>query len=92
MAELQKDWGNGTKLNVTYTGTGNGTAVYSSPINESIDKEVTLTLAGTGEYSNVKKTQKVIQTGKREVFNAADGPFILADGTTFNVLKPGMTP
>lgn len=92
MSVLQKDWGDGSKLNVTYTGSGNGTAVHTSPINESIDREVTLTLSGTGNFTNVKKTYKTIQAGKREVFNASDGAFKLSDGSTFNVLKTGMTP
>lgn len=51
--------------------------------NEGIDREKTVRSVCGG----VQSTTKVVQFGKREIFKASDGDFILSDGSTFNVLK-----
>lgn len=80
MATLVKPWNDGGNLTVTYTGSGDGTAVFSSDQNEGIDREMTVTFKGAGQ-----EIERVVrQEGLREIFNEE---FVLADGGTFNVLK-----
>lgn len=85
MAELIKQWDDGENLTVTYTGSGNGQAVFTSDTNESIDKEMSVSLIDASR--NIVVDIVVQQEGLREVFMASDGDFILADGGTFNVMK-----
>lgn len=73
-------------INVDFTGNRNGKATFSSPVNESIDREQTITFKTT-DGSNKTVTRVIRQMGKREIFNCTDGPFMVAEGT-FNVLKP----
>lgn len=80
MAELKKRWNDGGSLTVTYEGSGDGSAVFSSEQNEGIDREMSVTFKGAGQ--EIERTVK--QEGLREIFNEG---FILADGGTFNVLK-----
>ena len=80
MAELKKQWNDGTSLTATYDGSGDGSAVFSSDVNEGIDREMTVTFKGAGQEID----RVVKQEGLREIFNEG---FILADGGTFNVLK-----
>ena len=40
--ELKKTWNNGGSLTATYEGSGNGTAVFSSDINEGIDRQMSV--------------------------------------------------
>ena len=82
MAELIKHWNDGRELLVTYTGDKDGSAVFSSDDNESLDVEVDVNFRA----GDVVKTRTVRQEGLREVFNCAEGPFRCAEGT-FNVLK-----
>ena len=83
MAELKKQWIDGGSLTATYDGSGDGSAIFSSDVNEGIDREMTVTFVGAGQ-----EIERVVrQEGLREVFSCADGDFILADGGTFNVLK-----
>lgn len=84
MAELLKPWASGGNLSVTYEGSGDGAAVFSSDTNEGLDREMAVRFVGDG----LVVERIVRQEGLREVFNAADGSFILADGSTLNVLKP----
>lgn len=80
MATLVKPWNDGGNLSVTYEGSGDGSAVFSSDQNEGIDREMTVTFKGAGQ-----EIERVVrQEGLREIFNEE---FILADGGTFNVLK-----
>ena len=79
MAELIKPWNDGGSLSVTYDGSGDGEAIFSSTTNEGIDREMPVTFKGGGMA--IERT--VSQKGMREIFNG----FILADGGTFNVLK-----
>lgn len=88
MATIVKQWSNGGALTIDYTGEGDGTAVFTSDINEGVDRETTVKfLVATGE---VRVERKVKQEGKREVFGCTDGVFMLAEGETFNVLKNGL--
>ena len=80
MATLVKPWNDGGSLTVTYDGSGDGSAVFSSDQNEGIDREMTVTFKGAGQ--EIERVVK--QEGLREIFNEE---FILADGGTFNVLK-----
>ena len=82
MAELIKPWNDGGNLSVTYEGSGDGSAVFSSDTNEGIDREITVTFKGAGQ--EIERIVK--QEGLREIFEEG---FILADGGTFNVLKVG---
>ena len=84
MAELVKQWEDGGVLSVTYEGDGDGSAVFASETNEGIDRELSVTFKG----GNASVEKVVRQIGMREIF----GDFILADGGTFNVLKPEFVP
>ncbi len=86
MAELIKRWNDGESFTVAYDGDRDGSAVVTSSVNEGIDREQTITVQTTNS-SPKSETVKVTQVGLREIFNASDGEFILADGGTFNVLK-----
>lgn len=68
----------------TYNGSGDGTIAFSSDVaNEGIDRSQEVQVA----TDNLSVSVTVSQLGLREMFNASDGEFILADGGTFNVLK-----
>lgn len=80
MATLVKPWNDGGNLSVTYDGSGDGSAVFTSDTNEGIDREMSVFFKGAGQ--SIERVVK--QKGLREIFNE---DFILADGGTFNVLK-----
>lgn len=80
MAELVKPWNDGGSLTVAYEGSGDGDSVFSSDVNEGIDREMMVIFKGGG----MEEVRKVAQVGLREIFEEG---FILADGGTFNVLK-----
>lgn len=82
MGELVKKWNDGGSLSVAYDGDGDGTAVFSSDANEGLDREVSVTF----KAASLTIDAIARQAGRREVFSASDGGFILSDGT-FNVLK-----
>ena len=86
MATLVKPWDEGGSLTVTYTGDGDGSAVFTSDANEGIDREMIVTFKGAGQ--EIERT--VRQEGKRLRFRCKDGLFLLKDGGTFNVLKDGL--
>ena len=85
MKSVIKQWNDGGSLTATYEGSGDGSAVFTSDINEGIDREMSVTFKGGG----ITVERVVRQEGMREVFNAADGAFLTADGGTINVLKDG---
>lgn len=85
MAESQKQWNDGEFLTVAYDGDRDGSAIFTSEENESIDREMSVSFVDKSRSVIVERTVK--QIGLREVFNASDGAFVLADGGTFNVLK-----
>lgn len=84
--ELKKQWNDGGSLSVSYDGDRDGSAVFSSDVNEGIDREMSVVFKG-GEIS-VERTVK--QEGKRLRFRCKDGLFLLKNGGTFNVLKDGL--
>lgn len=84
MAEKELLWNDGRTISVTYDGDGDGSATFSSNTNEGIDQEREVTFKVN---DSVKEVRTIKQEGLREIFNASDGDFVLADGGTFNVLK-----
>lgn len=83
--ELVKPWNDGGSLSVSYDGDRDGTAVFTSDVNDGIDREMVVSFVDASR--NVQVDRTVVQTGRREVFSASDGEFVLSDGGTFNVLK-----
>lgn len=86
--ETKIKWNDGEgHITTAYTGEGNDSVAVSSDVNEGIDRTQNITVKTT--KGNLPKTQTVTvtQLGMREIFNASDNAFILADGSTFNVLK-----
>lgn len=85
MNNLIKPWIDGGSLTVSYDGDRDGSAVFSSDVAEGLDREMSVSFVDKSRSVVVER--KVVQTGMREVFNAADGEFLTADGETFNILK-----
>lgn len=86
MAELRKQWNDGGSLTATYEGSGDGSAVFTSDVNEGIDREMGITFSG----GDITVERKVSQVGLRQRFITADGKvFCVADGGRFAVLKAG---
>lgn len=85
MAELRKQWQDGELLTATYEGSGNGSAVFSSEVNESIDRELSVAFV-SGDRAIVVE-RKVRQIGLREILRASDGVLYASEGDTLNVLK-----
>ena len=84
MAELVKQWDNGGSLSVTYEGSGDGSAVFSSDTNEGIDREMSVFFKGAGETIE----RKVTQEGMRQPIGlVGGGVFRIANGGRFGVLK-----
>ena len=89
MAELVKQWDNGGSLSVTYEGDGDGSAVFSSDINEGIDREMSVRFNGGGESIE----RKVTQEGMRQpIALKGGGVFRIANGGRFGVLKGVVEP
>lgn len=86
MAELTKNWDDAGSLTVAYEGSGDGSAVFSSDTAEGLDRSMVVSFVDKARTVVVERTVK--QTGLRERFMASDGGFLIADGGTFNVLKP----
>ena len=85
MAELVRPWNDGGSLSVTYNGSGDGEAAFTSDVNEGIDREMSVIFADIAR--SVMTERKIMQIGRREIFN---DDFVLSDGGTFNVLKDGL--
>lgn len=85
MAKLVKPWNDGGSLSATYNGSGDGEAIFTSDVNEGIDREMSVIFADTAR--SVMTERVVMQIGRREIFN---DDFVLSDGGTFNVLKDGL--
>ena len=84
MAELVKPWKDGGSLTVTYTGDGDGSAVFTSDANEGIDREMTVAFVGAGQ--TIERLVK--QEGLREPIVTSDNlMFCDKDGIPFAVLK-----
>ena len=88
MATTTKQWEDGTSLTATYEGSGDGSAVFTSDLNEGIDREMDVTFIDTSRKVSVTRTVK--QIGLREEFTGYDEIFITADGGTFNSIKDGL--
>lgn len=75
-----------TKEGITLTGSGKGNSIVtvSAISNEGLDKEVTFRVS---VYKELYRDVTIKHLGRREVFNARDGDFILKDSDTFNVIK-----
>ena len=86
MAELVKQWDNGGSLSVTYEGSGDGSAVFSSDTNEGIDREMTVFFKGGGESIERKVTQEGL---RQPIALKGGGVFRVAGGGRFGVLKQG---
>lgn len=85
MAELIRQWDDSGSLTATYEGDRDGSAIFTSDTNESIDRTMQVSFIDKSRSVVVNRT--VNQAGLREVFNVIEGPLRLADGSTFNVLK-----
>lgn len=84
MAELTKQWNDGGSLSVSYTGDGDGSAIFSSEEYEGIDREMPVYFKGGGMY--VERT--VRQEGIRQPISLkGGGVFRLINGGRFGVLK-----
>jgi hypothetical protein len=76
----------GGNITVTYTGVGNDSPSVSSSVNEGIDREQNITYET--EDKSLSVAQRVLQTGKREVYNTLGGDaYFLSEGQTYNVIK-----
>ena len=83
MAELIKKWNEGDgNLTASYEGSGDGSAVFSSDVNEGIDRQMTVAFKG-----GLTVERNVTQVGLREEFVAADGEFATSEDEIFGVLK-----
>lgn len=86
MKSVIKPWNDGGSLTVTYEGSGDGSAVFSSDPYEGIDREMVVTFKGGG-YAEEKTVR---QEGTRQPIGLAGGGiFRLANGGRFGVLKEG---
>lgn len=84
--ELVKPWNDGGSLSVTYDGSGDGSAVFSSDSYEGIDREMEVSFVGGG----VSQIRTVRQEGiRRPIGLVGGGIFRLANGGRFGVLKVG---
>lgn len=87
MAELVKQWNDGGSLSVTYDGSGDGSAVFSSDKNEGIDREMSVFFNGGG----LSIERLVKQDGLREEIITADGSTFKSSDGYFGVLKPNLS-
>lgn len=86
--ETKIKWNEGEgHITATYEGSGNGSVVVSSDVNEGIDREQRITVETTEGNNPKSESVSIKQYGMREIFLPSDGNFNLADSGTFNVLK-----
>lgn len=86
MGEFVKKWNDGGSLSVAYTGSGDGSAVFSSDAYEGIDREMAVTFKGGG----LEVGRTVRQEGIRQPIGLVGGGiFRIANGGRFGVLKEG---
>lgn len=86
MAILQREWEDGDSLAIRYEADeeeGIGNATFLSDANEGTDREMTIAFKG----EDVVEERRVVQEGKREVFNGSDGTFLDVNGNQFLALK-----
>lgn len=75
MAELVRPWNDGGNLSATYNGSGDGKAIFSSDVNEGLDRTVSIWFCTEDESIIIPR--RVVQLGERE-------EFITRDSLTFN--------
>lgn len=90
MAELVKPWNDGGSLSATYDGSGDGEAIFTSDINEGIDREMSVIFADIAR--SVMAERKVTQIGLREEFVTSDSLVFMPTDGVFGVLKVGGQP
>ena len=83
MANLVKNWNDGSALTVAYDGDGDGTAVFTSDANEGIDREMTVAFVGGGMVAE----RTVKQKGLRVRFITADNLVFSGADKVFGVLR-----
>ena len=82
--ELKKPWNDGGSLSVTYEGSGDGTAVFTSDANEGIDRVMDVAF----KAGDVVVERVVTQEGLRQPFRLkGGGVFRVKGGGRFAVLK-----
>ena len=86
MATFVKQWENGGNLTATYDGSGAGDAIFSSDVNEGIDRELSVTFKNASGASAIRK---VTQEGLRQRFVTSDGKVFCVTQDRFGVLKEG---
>lgn len=87
MAQTVKQWEDGGSLTISYGGSGDGSAVFSSDANEGVDRQMDISFKSASGLIVVTRT--VVQEGRREPFYGSDVDFVLSDTGTFNVIKEG---
>jgi hypothetical protein len=85
MAQLVKQWPTGTgNLSVTYDGDGDGSAVFTSDINEGIDRAMDVSF----KAGNIVVGRTVTQEGIRQPYGLnGGGVFRINGGGRFGVRK-----
>lgn len=84
--ELKKPWNDGGSLSVTYEGSGDGSAVFSSSSYEGIDREQKVIFKSSDNSISIERN--VRQEGIRQPFGLSRGGiFRLANSGRFGVLK-----
>lgn len=76
----------GDELKITYSGNKTDNVLFQSNRNEGLDRQLQITFVSKVGQSLIRT---VTQEGRREIFNASDGTFLLVDQDTFNVIKEG---
>lgn len=71
MAELVRHWNDGGSLSATYNGSGDGEAIFTSDVNEGIDREMSVIFADTAR--RVMTERVVMQIGLRVLIVQAFG-------------------
>lgn len=88
LKEIRIPWksGNGNII-IAQTAPNGVVSVMSDTPNDGLDRSQSVVFTTTGGVNQATVKTRIFQEGKREVFNASDGGFILAGGSTFNVIK-----
>lgn len=87
MADFVKSWDNGGNLSATYNGSGDGEAIFTSDINEGIDRTMGVSFVDANRSVIVKR--EVEQIGLRQQFVTSDSLVFKVSEGRFGVLKVG---
>ena len=86
MSNLVKPWNDGGSLTATYDGSGDGSAVFSSDMNDSIDREMPVVFKDMDNYIRVERM--VRQAGMREEYITPDGEiYMTSDSEIYGCIK-----